>query len=330
MGVLCNSWLVAGVWLLFAAVHSHADEFGNNPIESTPIAQSFQISGSRFRLYFVDHFTTQEQAKLKAWIQQACAAVTLTYGKFPIPNVDVVLHKASRANEPVPWGQVKRPSKIRDYPQVLFHVNPSYSLKAFQDDWVAVHEFSHLLLPFAGEDDIWLSEGLATYYQNVLRARHNMLSEAMAWQKLLEGFKRGKNDIKYNHLNLASLSPIMRETGSYMRVYWSGTAYFLALDVKLRQQSKNQTSLDSVLAKFHQCCLPSKRRWTGAALVAKLDELSDSQVFSEYYQRYRGLQQHPDIKPLLKQLGVSLSWRGVSIVNEAPLKDIRKAIMSVP
>src|SRR5690349_3931578 len=61
----------------------------------------------------------------------------------------------------------------------------------FADDWTAVHELSHLMHPYLGDRGTWLAEGLATYYQNVLRARSGMLTPAQAWDRLYQGFKRG-------------------------------------------------------------------------------------------------------------------------------------------
>jgi hypothetical protein len=48
-------------------------------------------------------------------------------------------------------------------------VDPTRPAAEFADDWTAVHELSHLMHPYLGDRGTWLAEGLATYYQNVLR-----------------------------------------------------------------------------------------------------------------------------------------------------------------
>ena len=63
-------------------------------------------------------------------------------------------------------------------------MDPDRPLDDLRTDWTATHEFSHLLLPYVSRRDRWLSEGLASYYQNVLRARDGRLSETDAWRKL--------------------------------------------------------------------------------------------------------------------------------------------------
>ena len=48
-------------------------------------------------------------------------------------------------------------------------VDASASSRDLRTDWTASHEFAHLLLPYVS--DKWVSEGVASYYQNVLQAR---------------------------------------------------------------------------------------------------------------------------------------------------------------
>ena len=59
-------------------------------------------------------------------------------------------------------------------------------------DWVAIHELSHLWLPRLHAKDRWLSEGIATYLQEVLRARCGLQSSDRAWSRIREGFERGR------------------------------------------------------------------------------------------------------------------------------------------
>ncbi len=54
-----------------------------------------------------------------------------------------------------------------------------------------VHELSHLLHPVIDGYDRWLSEGIASYYQNVLRARAGLRSAQWSWDALHAGFERG-------------------------------------------------------------------------------------------------------------------------------------------
>src|SRR6202034_3713579 len=64
-------------------------------------------------------------------------------------------------------------------------------LAQFHNDWVSVHELFHLGTPsFVGEGH-WLEEGLATYYEPVLRERAGWMREAELWQHFAREMPRG-------------------------------------------------------------------------------------------------------------------------------------------
>ena len=140
-------------------------------------SHTINVAESQIKVHFVDRFTPIEQNKILYWLQQHAEAVATLYGEFPIPNARVRVEKAASAGQPVPWGQVIRGREEG----VLLQVNPEFSQAEFVSDWTAAHEFSHLFIPFPGNQDSWFSEGLATYLQNTLRVRAGMLTEQQGW-----------------------------------------------------------------------------------------------------------------------------------------------------
>ena len=286
--------------------------------------ETWTAGGSRLQIHWQAEFSVDERAKIKQWLQHAAECAATLYGELPRDSIRILIERSDDADEPVVYGRV-----LRQHPQgIQFWINPDFSLQAFLQDWTAVHEFVHLYIPFPGNADIWLSEGLATYYQNILRARTGVLSHEQAWQKLYNGFMRGKADNRYSALSLTELSPRLRETNSFMRIYWTGTAYFMEADIQLRQKTANQMSLDTVIRDYVDCCL-ARGLSHGLELAQSFDRLSDSQIFSTRYQRYRGLYQQPDTLPLFSQLGISVSDETIHL---EPMPEdaiaIREAIVS--
>ena len=111
-------------------------------------------------------FSAQQKAKLKAWLQSVGSTVSLLHGTLPRPEIRIALQPYP-AKSAVPFARV-----LRSDPQgVLFYINPDRPLEDYISDWTAYHELSHLFLPYPGNADIWFSEGLASYYQNILQAR---------------------------------------------------------------------------------------------------------------------------------------------------------------
>ena len=117
-----------------------------------------------------------------------------------------------------------------------FFVDQTRPLNELRFDWTATHELSHMLLPYVSSRDRWLSEGLASYYQNVLRARDGRLTEQQAWQKLHAGFERGRKATHGGSLAEASRAG----WSATMRVYWGGAAMMLKADSQLRALSGGQ------------------------------------------------------------------------------------------
>ena len=115
-----------------------------------------------------------------------------------------------------------------------------------------------------------------------------------------------------------------------MLIYWSGAAIALLADVELRERSDGRESLDTVLARLQDCCLPSRRVWRGERLFAKLDELSHFPVFEALYAQHAGAAGMPDFQAAFAGLGVvAASGEGAPRLDDAaPQAWIRRAIMT--
>jgi len=280
------------------------------------------FQGSVFEVHWNHQFRRDERVKIKKWLQTAGDTLALLNGTMPQDLIQIQF-RVRRSGNAVPFAQV-----LRRHPQgVIFQVNPTRSLEEFIDDWTAPHELVHLFIPYPGEADLWLSEGLATYYQYLLQARAGIKTEQQAWQKIYEGFERGRKDNRYPHLPLEDLSSDMREYRSYMRVYWSGTLYFLEADMALRQASGGTQTLDSVIGVFVNCCRPERIYWPGSSLVKALDKSSGNSIFTELYNEYRQHKALPDYRNLFARLGITIKrGRVVLSPTHSPTGKLRHAI----
>jgi len=196
-------------------------------------------------------------------------------------------------------------------------------LQAFLTDWTATHEFSHLMLPYLDRRQRWISEGFSQYYQNVLLARSGAYDELYAWQKLYEGYERGRKSRPELSPNEATAG---RVRDSLMKVYWSGAALALMADVTLRERSGGEETLDDVLDKFQSCCLPSDRVWTGKELFTKFDSLASAPVFMPLYKRHADTAGFPDTGDIFERLGLAVSDDIVRLRRNAELIAIRDSI----
>ncbi|HJT98794.1 MAG TPA: hypothetical protein VJ696_10810, partial [Rhodanobacteraceae bacterium] len=213
------------------------------------------LPGGTLRFSILSGADVAERNKLAEWISHVSRAALSAYGKLPLADVQLLMVPVRGEREPVGFGQSTRGE---GHALTLF-VDPTQPVEAFDRDWVAVHELSHLFHPYLGDRGSWLAEGLATYYQNVLRARAGLLTPAQAWEQIDAGFARGRSATSSGAPELERASASMGERHDFMRIYWSGTAYWLEVDAQLRRASGNRLGIDEALRRFDACCLPSYR-----------------------------------------------------------------------
>ncbi len=286
--------------------------------------RELKVNGAVLRIVLLKGKSGYDPDALTGWIQQTTRNLLHAYGRFPNPQFSVFIIPVvdrSRNSDAVIFGRV-----VRDGGEAVeLLVNPASTIERLTRDWTATHEFSHLMLPYVARDERWISEGFAQYYQNVLLARAGQYTPQYAWQKLFEGFERGRHSMPNASPDEAAASD---SRNARMKVYWSGAAIALLADVELRQHSGSAVSLDTVLGNFQLCCLPSNRTWSGAELFAKLDTLIAEPIFSPLYERYADTSGFPDVDGLLQELGVRVRDSTVALSDEAALAAIRRQIMT--
>lgn len=281
-----------------------------------------RVGGARLRLTVLDGTPAADVEQMQAWIRDSAQMVADLYGRFPQSQAQILVAPGARGNEPTPWAYVVRGGS----PAAHFFINQRRPIKEFFEDWTAVHELSHLLLPYVSADDIWLSEGVATYYQNVLRARGGRMTAAEAWQRLHAGFVRGMESAP--GLTLAQATEGMYRDGTYMRVYWEGAAMLLIADVRLRQMTAGRQSLDTALAALNDCCAATDRAWSARELFDKLDEVTGTGVFRAIYDQHVASRNFPDLSQTYRALGVAIGAGGIELSTEARQRRLRDAIMA--
>jgi len=278
------------------------------------------VPGARMRLAAPGDLSVARRIKIRQWIEQTVETVVSVYGYFPQPAPQVLVIPIGPRNEAVLTASVIRGGGTG----VVFYIDETRPLQEFMDDWTATHEFSHMLIPYVSSRDRWLSEGLASYYQNVLRARDGRLSATAAWQELYDGFKRGQNGTYGGSLAQAT------RTGrhSTMRVYWSGAALMLMADIQLRQASGGRQSLDTALQSLAACCISNGKTWRAREMFERLDELTGTHIMTGLYDRYVPAYGFPDLRSTWDDLGISIHHGKVTLLNSAQMSDIRKSIMN--
>lgn len=247
-----------------------------------------------------------------AWTRRIASSVVHEFGRMPLPSTQVVVIPTWSARGSVPWGAIQRGNGSG-----LFLVpNNGASMAELVEDWTLYHEFTHLYHPHLGSKGRWVAEGLASYYQNVLRAKAGVITSEYAWERMVAGFARGEQQTRRGRTVV---------DGGLMRTYWTGAVMALELDIRLRQQRR--TTLGNVLGEFSDCCLPASRTWRPLRFMQKLDEISDSKMFTDTFREFSSAMDFPDYDNLLRSLNIdnsagSLTF-GKSTLRDSIMNDSR-------
>jgi M61 glycyl aminopeptidase len=232
-----------------------------------------------------EKFTKTQRSTVEAWLHFGVQANINTFDALPFERIYFDVVPYINAKEPVPWAQVNRSDN-----SINLYIGPNYSLEPLKQDWTIYHEIAHLYLPFLDSESAWLSEGFATYMQQIIMLQSQLLTKQEMVNKIKAGLNRGKKNTLTNDGKLNNISSNMHQNNAYMRVYWSGTAYFLEADYLLHQQENN---LSLVINQYINCCLTDEA--DGKSLIADLDRLSQSNIFSTLYKQYKYRTDFPDI-----------------------------------
>ncbi len=282
----------------------------------------FDDKGHRLEVRISAEFQPDMQASLLAWIEFIASALTRVYGHWPLREWQIIVTPAMSAgsSDPIPWAQVLREQPTR----VEFFTAARATPDQLRLAWTGYHELAHLLIPYRGWGDAWFAEGLASYYQNILRVRAGVISEQQMWQKLYEGFQRGLREPGSDHISLAQASDRMRKEGRFMRVYWSGAWYFLAADTRLRLQSGGQRNLDLALAELNSCC--GDQSLSVPEIVSRLDQLNRVVVFRMLYDELTVSTGVPAFETIFASLGIDVIDGQVRLQQDGPGARLRQQI----
>ena len=223
-----------------------------------------------------------------------------------------------RSSRAVTFGQTLRGGGT----SVVLYVDAARPLADYHADWTLTHELVHLVHPYLGDDGRWIGEGVATYYQNVIRARAGHITPRQAWRALDAGFGRGRANP--STLTLRETSRRM-DRGLYMRAYWSGTAIALAGDVALRTRA-TPASLDRAIAGALDCCRERGRR-DARLWLATLDSSVGGDVLARAHDVVVDGTAFPDVAAAYAALGLERHGDELHFSAEPAAVALRTAIM---
>jgi predicted metalloprotease with PDZ domain len=187
------------------------------------------------------------------------------------------------------------------------------------DDWILVHELYHLGFPSFQNEGKWLDEGLATYYEPIIRTRAGQRSEASLWDEFSSAMPRGLFALANGGLEAAS---------NFRGIYWGGAIMCLLADVEIRRRSGGRHGLEHGLLALLDAGGHSSEVLALAEAIAIVDRAVGAPVLATLAARHARQSHAVDLERLFHDLGVERTPRGVVLRADAPLAAVRRAIVS--
>jgi hypothetical protein len=249
---------------------------------------------------------------LLAWIRRSMNIVSAYYGRFPTPTlrIKLVAEEGGGVHTGTTWG--------REGGLIRLKAGRDVTDTQMMNDWVLVHEMTHLALPDIGEEHAWLSEGLAVYIEGVERVQAGNRSEEDVFAEELRSMPRGLPEAGDQGLD---------HTHSWGRTYWGGAMFCLLADVAIHRQTDNRFGLQDAMRAVLRSSGGLSSHWSIERTLQTADLATGTHVLQQLYVQMKDQPVTPDLSGLWAQLGVHGDGNTVSLADDAPLADARKAIM---
>jgi hypothetical protein len=265
-------------------------------------ARDLSLGEATVRLVVLDGALDLPLAELAAWVTSAARGVADFYGRPPAPRTLVVLAPLPGLHG-VPFGKML-PANA---PGVIVLLGEHTRKRELFSDWVLVHELFHVGTPSYLGEGKWYDEGLATYFEPLIRARLGWRTEADVWHEFVRDMPRGLPALTERGLEHPTRYPDM---------YWGGGLFCLLADARMRRATNGARGLeDGVRAVFEAGGVASEV-WALAHTTEVTDAALGAPVLAELQAAHREHGSPLDLDAFLRELGVSRGKKGKPVFEQ--------------
>lgn len=274
--------------------------------------RTLQVAGGRLELSRLDGALDPSVEELSRWVETSARAVSDFYRAFPVPRVSLTIIPAPGRDEVV-FGKVLPESE----PGIALVIGQRTSKEALYSDWILVHELFHLGFPSLYGEGKWLDEGLATYYEPVIRARAGLYSELELWSELSQRMPEGMPAFTGGGLEQAD---------DFRGIYWGGAIACLVADVEARRHDPAR-GLEVGLRALREAGGTAADVWPLREVVDVVDRALRAPILASVVRGHAKRGTPFDLTALFAELGVTRDdGGGVTLSDDAPLAAVRHAI----
>ena len=246
------------------------------------------------------------------WVTRSAAIVAHYYDRFPTSSLRVRVVAED--------GDGVRSGKTFGYNGGFIRVQVGRQVTEDQlhNDWVLVHEMTHLALPDVGDEHAWLSEGLAVYVEGIARVQAGNRTQSDVWSEEIRSMPRGLPQPGDRGLD---------NTHTWGRTYWGGAMFCLLADVEIHRDTHNRSGLQDAVRAIAKASGGLSVDWPIERVLKTGDAAVGAPVLEELYAQMKDRPITPDLMGLWRKLGVEPDGPSVRLIDDAPLAQVRQSIM---
>jgi hypothetical protein len=274
------------------------------------------IDGARLEVTKLDSALAEPESDVDAWITKSAGAVRDFYGAFPVPRASLTILPVP-GKRSVLFGKVLPESE----PGIALLLGEFAPRKSLYSDWILVHELYHLGFPSFYHEGKWLDEGLATYYEPIIRVRAGLYTETELWDEFSKNMPQGTPAFTEGGLENAD---------DFRGIYWGGAIACLLADVEARKRRIDR-GLEVGLRALREAGGNACEVWTLAEVLGAVDHALGAPTLEPIARAHAAHGSPFDLAALFANLGVRRNSKGaVQLSDSAPLAAVRRAITAKP
>jgi hypothetical protein len=278
--------------------------------------RTLDIDGAKLEVSELDGALDQSFDDLNTWIQTSANAVRDFYRAFPVPRASLTVLPIP-GRDSVLFGKVLPESE----PGIALLLGQHAPRKALYSDWILVHELFHLGFPSFFEEGKWLDEGLATYYEPIIRVRAGLYTDKELWDELESSMPQGLPAFTKGGLEKAD---------DFRGVYWGGAIACLLADVEARKR-RLDSGLEVGLRALREAGGNACEVWSLNEAIGAVDHALGAPTLAPIAKAHAARGGACDLHALFVDLGVNRDASGaVQLSDAAPLAAVRRAITAQP
>jgi len=268
------------------------------------------VPGGEIRVEVTRESVRLDPTALLDWVRNSAEAVAGFYGTFPVAKSRLLV--TPRPGNGINGGR----TWAYDGGLIRIRVGDASSADDYENDWVLVHEMTHLALPSLPDEQEWLEEGIATYVESLARVQAGLMTDEAVWAGYVRGMPNGLPKPGDRGLD---------NTHTWGRTYWGGAIFCLLADIEIRRRTDNRRGLQDALR-----AILAAGNMESSSEIQPLLEIGDRavgvSVLSELYGRMKDQPAPTDLEALWQKLGVERQGETVRHIEDAPEAAIRRAI----